>query len=113
MIEDYYYDITVLDRTKVDNGAGGWSEAWTEIAIVQGVINRSTPNTSFIGGKVTEMSEYKALTELNDYIKAHSRLKDSDGKVYRVNGKPKDCIKRGHHLAMDLDYYDQDNGVVI
>lgn len=113
MIEDYYYDITVLDRVKVDNGAGGWAETWTELAIVRGVINRSTPNTSFIGGKVTEFSEYKALTEPNEYINANSRLKDSDGKIYRVNGKPKDCIKRGHHLAMDLDYYDIDNEVVI
>jgi hypothetical protein len=108
MLEDYFWDIEILELTKVKVGQGYISN-WIPIGTWKGIINKTTPNVSTAAGKTTEVSEYQAMGALNDNIKADMRLRDK-GYTYRVKGKPKDCIQLGHHISLDLDFLGYDQG---
>jgi len=107
-LEDYFRDITVLAQIEGDDQLGGRIENWGEVATVQGVINVRYANKSNQGGKSGELSNYNGLFEITDtstiYLKPENRLKDTDGKIYRLSGKPKDTLNLGHHYKLDLEY---------
>lgn len=107
-LKDRFEDITVLSQIEGIDQVGGRIENWGEVATIKGIINGKYANRSDVGGKTGEMSEYNGLFEITDtsttYLVNQNRLKDKYGKIYRLNGKPKNTLNRGHHYKCDLEY---------
>lgn len=107
MIGDYFYNIDILTLSKVRNGTGFISN-WVKVGTLRGLINKKMPNVGTLGGKVNEVSEYKAMGFYHPEVKPENRL-SYGGYTYRIKGKPKDCIGLGHHITVELDFVGQDN----
>jgi len=107
-IKDYFGDITVLQQTGTSNQIGGRGGTWEEITIIQGVINQSYTNQDNSKGRENEQGEYKGFFEYSTanigYLNGVYRLKDNEGKVYKVKGKGKNTLNRNHHIRVDLTY---------
>lgn len=114
-IEDYFNDIIVLKQLSTEtNLIGGVNDNWGEVKTLKGVINCKNVNQSTLSGKAGENTEYNGLFEYSDdslrYLKAENRLKDKDGYVYRVSGKPKNTVNQGHHLKVELIFVEYIEG---
>jgi hypothetical protein len=107
-IEDFYNDIQVLAQTKTNNGVGGKGLSWVVIDTIRGVINQDVGSES-PNGKTLERTAYKGYTEVNTNISASVRLKDSEGNIYRIKGKPKNTMNMNHHYRLELEYFQEDN----
>jgi hypothetical protein len=107
-LSDYFIDIVVLVQIEGEDQIGGRIENWSDAVIIQGIINARYANKSTIGGKSGETSEYNGLFEITDtsttYLVPENRLKDADGKIYKINGKVKNTLNLGHHYKCDLTY---------
>jgi hypothetical protein len=105
---DYFIDIIVLSQIEGGDQVGGRIENWAEVTTIKGIINGRYANVSTIGGKSGESSEYNGLFEITDtsttYLVPKNRLKDADGKIYKINGKVKNTLNLGHHYKCDLTY---------
>lgn len=102
-LNDYLWDIEIRELQKIPTGTGGYISNWVKVGIFRGLINKKVPNIAFQGGKLTEISEYKAMGISNDNLKIENRLVYDDY-IYRIKGKPKNCIGRNHHVSIDLDF---------
>jgi len=107
-IKDYFTDITVLQQTGTKNLIGGRSGTWEEVTTIRGVINQSYANQDNSRGREGEQSEYKGFFEYSTtnlgYLNGIYRLKDGEGKVYKVKGKGKNTLNKNHHIRVDLTY---------
>jgi hypothetical protein len=102
-LNDYLFDIEIRELQKTLTGTGGYISNWVKVGVFRGLINKKVPNVVYQGGKIVEFSEYKAMGIDNIHLKPENRLV-YDGYIYRIKGKPKDCIQRGHHVSIDLDF---------
>lgn len=105
---DYLWDIDILELQKTSTGTGGYISTWVKVGVFRGLINKKVPNIIFQGGKQTEFSEYKAMGIDDVNLKVENRLRYDDY-LYRIKGKPKNCIQRNHHVSLDLDFVGFDN----
>lgn len=107
-IKDYFGDIKVLQQTGTKNKIGGRSGDWVVETTIRGVINQAYTNQDNSKGKENEQGEYKGFFEYSTanlgYLSGVYRLKDSEGKVYKVKGKGKNTLNRNHHIRVDLTY---------
>lgn len=106
-IEDYFHDIIVLKQLSTEtNLIGGVNDNWGEVKTLRGVINCKNIEPSTLSGKAGENTEYNGLFEYSDdsinYLKAENRVKDTDGYIYKIPGKPKNTIQRNHHFKVEL-----------
>lgn len=102
-LTDYLWEIEIKELQKIPTGTGGYISSWVTVGIFRGLINKKIPNMAYQGGKIVEMSEYKAMGVDNIYLKPENRLV-YDNYVYRIKGKPKNCIRRNHHVTIELDF---------
>jgi head-tail adaptor len=107
-IENYYRNLTLLKRIDINNGIGGKIRSWNTVTTIQGVINQDVV-TKAIKGKLIEATIYKGYTEINENITANARIKDTDNKIYRIKGTPKNTMNMNHHYYLELEYNSEDN----
>ncbi|MGL5709967.1 MAG: hypothetical protein ACRCW9_03885 [Cetobacterium sp.] len=107
-LNDYLWNIEIRELQKVSTGSGGYISNWVKVGTFRGLINKKIPNVSYQGGKIVEYSEYKAMGLDHIELKAENRLVYDDY-VYRIKGKPKNCIGRNHHVTIELDFVGFDN----
>jgi len=111
-IEDFYRTLTIIKKTDANNGIGGKIRTWETITTIQGCINQSAQN-KVIQGKSIEQSIYKGFTEVTtnstNNLTNNARIKDSDNKVYRLKGTPKNTMNMDHHYKLELTYHEEDN----
>lgn len=114
-IEDYFHDIIVLQQIGTDsNLIGGINDNWGEVKTLRGVINCKNVEPSTLSGKAGENTEYNGLFEYSEdsinYLTSKSRLKDEDGFIYKISGKPKNTIQRNHHFKVELIFVEYIEG---
>ena len=111
-IGDYFHDIEVLQQLGGTNQLGGHKKNWSSVKTISGVINQRASNNTAASGRQGENSEYVGYFEYSDdsvkYIKKEKsiRLLDSDNKIYKLKGKPKNTMGMNHHLKIDLQFVD-------
>jgi head-tail adaptor len=112
-IDKYFREIKILQQVGTTNQIGGRDKQWNVIATLNGVINCNSKYQTNSAGREGEQSEYKGYFEYSDksteYLQPEYRLKDTDGKIYTINGIPKNTMNRNHHYKVELTYIDYIN----
>jgi len=91
MLQDYFEDFILLERSQADDGLGGFSSGWTEGVTFRGgvtqVVGREVDPTGLLALKTMPMllHEWDVTLVLDDRVR---RL--SDGAVFRVTGQSGD-----------------------
>lgn len=118
-IGDYFRTITVLEQSGSSSQLGGRNGEWEEIATMLGVINQrfSIPkqySDRNVKGKVSESSDYFGYFEYSStnmsYFDTKYRFKDSDNRIYKIKGQPKNTMNKNHHIKANLTYESYLNG---
>jgi head-tail adaptor len=109
-IEDYYRDIEILQQVGTTNQIGGRDKQWSVIETLRGAINCNSKYQTNSAGREGEQSQYKGYFEYStksiEYLQPEYRVKDTDGKIYTLNGIPKNTMAQNHHYKVELTYTD-------
>lgn len=90
MLLDSFEDCTMLDRTTVADGYGGFISTWADGAPFQAVVNLDDSTAARVAAVQGVTGRYtvitKATVELNEFDVFR---RESDGLILRVTDKPK------------------------
>lgn len=85
LLDEAMEDFTIIDKTTINDGYGGFTEAWTEGATIQGAIVFDSSIEAKIAQKQGVTSVYTLTTAKNVILQYHQVVKRvSDGKIFRV-----------------------------
>jgi hypothetical protein len=101
-IGDYFRTLTILENNPIEKGLGP-KDNWEVLDTVSGLINKSG-SSELVNGKRIVVDVYKAITEINSNIDSSKRLKDTDNRIYKIIGEPKNTLNMNHHYKIDLEY---------
>ena len=91
LIEDFAEQCTVLEKTRVPDGEGGWTVVWKDGMTFRAAIVHNTTVEARVAEKEGMTSTYTVTTERNMGLDFHDVFRrDSDGDIFRVTSDSKD-----------------------
>lgn len=85
MIEEGMEPVIMMNKTRVEDGEGGYVTTWTDGIEFQAAITFDSSMQARIGGKLGATSLYTITTAKNAKLDFHDVIRRlSDGKVFRI-----------------------------
>lgn len=107
-IEDYFGEIKILKQIEGQNQIGGRFNNWSNIASINGIINKHNSNNVNTGGKSGEQTEYVGFFQYSDdalnYLVPENRI-EFGNIVLKIKGQPKNTLNMNHHIKVELIFY--------
>ncbi len=100
-IQDFYEDIDKLIKSGVSDGRGGTKYVLSTEKTLKGLINQATSNEIDMAGKKGIEATHKLYCDITEDLNNDDML-FQDGVYYRITSKPKNTVKRNHHLKIFL-----------
>ena len=96
LIDDFKVACTLLEKSRVPDGEGGWSTVWTDGMQFQAAIVLSTSDTARVAEREGMTAIYTVTTEKNMGLDFHDVFRrESDGDVFRVTSDSQDVQTPG------------------
>ena len=91
LIDDFKTTCTLLEKTRVPDGEGGWSVAWRDGMQFEAAITNPDTIQSRVAEKEGMTSTYTVTTERNMGLDFHDVFRrEKDGDVFRVTSDSQD-----------------------
>lgn len=92
LLSDAMESCTILNKTTVNDGYGGYKTTWTDGATFQAAVVFDSSMQARIAEKQGVTSLYSVITRKKDYILEYHDVfrRNSDGKVFRVTSDADD-----------------------
>lgn len=91
LIDDFKTTCTLLEKTRVPDGEGGWSVTWVDGMTFAAAITNPNTIQSRVAEKDGMKSTYTVTTEKNMGLDFHDVFRrESDGDVFRVTSDSQD-----------------------
>jgi hypothetical protein len=91
LIDDFKTTCTLLEKTRVPDGEGGWSVAWKDGMQFEAAIVHNTTIAARVAEKEGMASTFTVTTERNMGLDFHDVFRrESDGDVFRVTSDSQD-----------------------
>lgn len=91
LIDDFKVTCTLLEKTRVPDGEGGWAVAWRDGMQFEAAIVHNTTIGARVAEKEGMMSTFTVTTERNMGLDFHDVFRrESDGDVFRVTSDSQD-----------------------
>ncbi len=101
MIENYYdEEFSLLESSKTNDGYGGKTETWTEVAdsTFKGKKRLLSANERIADSANQYSEQWKIYCDISVNVTRHNMIKDSAGNEYSIIQEPEN--KWGHHLEI-------------
>jgi hypothetical protein len=91
LIDDFKVPCTLLEKTRVPDGEGGWSVAWKDGMKFTAAITNPNTIESRVAEKEGMTSTFTVTTEKNMGLDFHDVFRrDTDGDIFRVTSDSQD-----------------------
>lgn len=91
MLEDFFEDFRMMDKTSVPDGLGGVSPAYRDGAAFKAGISTNSSNEAQIAGKTGVKAIFTIVTRKTVTLNQSDRVKrEKDGRVYRITSSAQD-----------------------
>lgn len=91
LIDDFKVPCTILTKTRVPDGEGGWVVSWVDGMTFQAAIVHNTTIEARVAEKEGMASTFTVTTERNMGLDFHDVFRrDTDGDVFRVTSDSQD-----------------------
>lgn len=91
LYEDFMEDCTLMDKTSVSDGQGGFANKWVEGAKFRAAITKNSTLDAKVAEKSGVTEIYRILVYKGTPLQLYDVVRrDSDGTVYRVKSNIKD-----------------------
>lgn len=91
LIDDFKVTCTLLEKTRVPDGEGGWTVAWKDGMKFQAAITNPNTVQSRVAEKEGMTSTYTVTTERNMGLDFHDVFRrETDGDTFRVTSDSRD-----------------------
>lgn len=85
LLDEYSDEFVIVNKTKVDDGYGGYTTVWTDGATISGALAPTSQNEVAIAGAMGEKTTHTLVVAKNIMLEYHEVLRrKSDGITFRV-----------------------------
>lgn len=106
LIENAYEDFTIINKTVIDDGYGGTTNAWTDGITIQGVVVFNSGSQMKIAQAMGYNSAYTFIVKKAVELDYHTVLRrNSDGKIFRLTSNSDD-LKTPDDAGLNMRQYD-------
>lgn len=93
VMNDFVEDCTLLEKTRVPDGEGGWTNSWVDGMEFKAAITYDTTIQARVAESEGMKSTYTVTTDKSMPLDFHDVFRrDSDGQVFRVTSQGSDRV---------------------
>lgn len=105
LLESAYEDFVIINKSVIDDGYGGTTNAWTDGATIQGAISFDASSGMKIAEALGSTSVYTLTVKKSVDLDFHTVFRrESDGRTFRVTANSDDR-KTPNDAGLDMRQY--------
>lgn len=104
IVVELFRTMEIREKVRVDDGMGGWTEDWTTVGTVEGVLDlmAQSDNSYIPAQKALERSTHIFICDTHPEVQQGRWLKDGD-KYFEILDVD-NPVEGDHHLEVYLEY---------